>query len=219
MKIFSVFRTRPAAGLAAAFLLFAPALYAADRTEWVDQDKDGRKETKVYYEGQKIVKSESDRDGDGKIDTWTTYNETGHAWKRAADTNKDGKRDQFKEFINGDREFVIQENDLNFDGKLDRRKFSKWNPNKSLQVFNGSRMMRIPNPGYVTLWKEEDTDFDGIIDKYYEKGKPRASARIGKPIATRPVLPVESKPAQASRSPKSLNEEKIKRLNEKHGIA
>ena len=38
-------------------------------------------------------------------------------------------------------------------------------------------------PGYVTLWSEEDNDFDGKIDAYTERGNKNPSReRIGQPI-------------------------------------
>ena len=231
------------------FLLFFSSswLFAAERVELADEDGDGRKETKYFYEGQQIVRAETDRNGDAKpdifteyrngkrfaskadrdsdgtIDTWSTFNENGRLSRVASDTNKDGKPDQFKEFVKGNREFVVQENDTNFDGKIDQRKSLQWDGGKTIPIFVNNRMSRVPNPGYVTLWKEEDTNFDGVIDAYSERGKSGVSARVGQPIEATAAVPAaqQAKPAEPAGLHDNINiaEAKIKRLNERHGLA
>ncbi len=195
-------------------LLSATAAWAATRTEAVDENGDGRKESVYTYDGKQVLKAESDMNGDGKpdavtqykdgrrfsteadrdfngrTDNWVTYNEAGRLSRSARDTNKDGKPDQYKEFPSGTRELVTQEDDANFDGKVDTRRLMQWSADKSIPIFTNNRMTRIPNPGYVTLWKEDDTNFDGRIDAYYEKGKPGASGRLGQDIS-RPAASVE----------------------------
>lgn len=223
-------------------LLWTTAAWAATRTEAVDENGDGRKETVYTYEGKQIVKAESDMNGDGKpdvvtqykdghrfsaeadrdfdgrIDNWITYNEKGRLWRSAKDTNKDGKPDQFKEYINGNRELVTEESDTNYDGKIDSRRRMQWDGGKSIPIFTNNRMTRTPNPGYVTIWKEDDTNFDGRIDTYYEKGKPAASSRIGKDIATPAPTEAQAPAPAAGREAHDLGEDKIKELNRRHGF-
>ena len=125
----------------------------------------------------------ADKDGDGKPDVWYQYDKAGHLKRSASDSNHDGKPDQFKEMIKG-RNVVLREYDRNFDGKIDRRAMTEWDPDKKLQTFVNGRMQRTPMPGYVTLWSEEDNDYDGKIDVYRERGnKNPPKDKIGKPIA------------------------------------
>ena len=60
-----------------------------------------------------------DRDGDGTIDTWTTYDSNGNAIVSAIDQHKDGKPDYWKYYRNG--KITKREWDRNFDGKPDLR--------------------------------------------------------------------------------------------------
>ena len=130
-------------------------------------------------------KSEAlDEDKDGKIDAWFKYDNEGHLKKTARDTNKDGIPDTFTEMPKG-RNLVLRESDRNFDGQIDRRWLTEWDPNKRLMT--GMNRNNIPQytavPGYVTLWAEEDNDFDGKIDVFHEKGNKNPSKeRLGKPI-------------------------------------
>ena len=188
-------------------------LWAALREEWEDQDNDGKKEAHLFYDANRLVKSEADSDGDGKadvfihykngkrayseadknhdgkMDQWFWYNPSGHLLRKAVDNNGDGKADQFTTLFKGKRDFVTKEYDRNFDGSIDRRQFSHWDPNKSIPTMNGTRMVRIPVPGYATLWKEEDNNFDGILDVYWDK-KDKTKTKVGQPINPK-TLPLE----------------------------
>lgn len=178
---------------------------AKERTEWVDENEDGRKETQLFYKDKQIVKalvdrngdgnvdntvlykkgvrhtSELDRDFDGKVDTWTQYDDKGMTLRTAKDTNMDGKADYFKQMVRG-RDLIIKEYDRNHDGKIDRRIMSEWDPNKKMSIFT-NKLESIAMPGYRNVWREEDNDFDGKIDAYWERKKPDAGKdKIGKPI-------------------------------------
>jgi len=193
----------------ASLLLPLTLAHAALRTELIDEDKDGRKETKVFYNDSQKLRTEVDVNGDGKpdkfieykngkrhlatadihfdgkIDSWSYFDEAGVLKNSARDLNHDGKPDSFSEFLKG-RNLVLKEFDRNFDGKIDRRSLVQWDPNKGVNVYNGGRVQRIPTPGYTTLWSEEDNDFDGKIDVYKERGnKNPPTEKIGKSIASR----------------------------------
>ena len=224
------------------FLFVTPA-WAATRTEAVDENKDGRKETVYTYEDKQIIKAESDMNGDGKpdmftvykdgrrfsteadknfdgrIDYWATYDETGRLVRSSSDSNKDGKPDLFREYTKG-RELITEELDTNYDGKIDKRRLKQWKPDKTIPIFANNRITRVPNPGYIMLWEEDDNNFDGRIDAYTERGKPVSSDRIGKEIASAQPAPAPQEPVQPSAGQKrNLDEEKIKRMNEVHGVA
>jgi len=98
------------------------------------------------------------------------------------DKNHDGKPDQFYTFVKG-RELVIKEYDRNFDGKIDRRLFTRWDASKTIPLMIGDRFTHTPNPGYEILSKEEDNDFDGTIDVYFDK-KDKTKTKTGQPMDT-----------------------------------
>lgn len=116
-----------------------------------------------------------DKDADGIIDEWI-YRDAGGVIRRVGkDTNKDGKMDRFMDFLKG-RMVVLWEMDRNFDGKVDRRQLDEW----------GERRL-VPGqptiPGYKMIWREEDNDYDGIIDVYKENKKSNSKNNpVGQPI-------------------------------------
>ena len=224
--------------------VFASAAYAGERMEEIDENNDGRKETKMFYDEQgnkvrgevdmnadgtsdRFVKfkkgkrtiAESDTDFDGKIDTWEFYDEKGVLKRRARDSNKDGKPDQFYELLKG-KNLVLKEYDRNYDGKIDKRQLVEWGMIKYAPNIQ-------PTPGYKTIWKEEDNNFDGKIDVCREKGnKEAALKKIGQPIDTLTRAQVEAaKPPSPSPEPspvtgkkfKSWWDDRIKQLNERFG--
>lgn len=226
---------------------FVSYSFGAERTEPVDQDKDGRKETNVFYEGDRKVRAEIDKNGDGKtdsyikfqkgvrfsaeadadfdgkIDTWYLYDPKGSSKSVMRDTNKDGKPDQFTQMIQG-RGLVLKEHDKNYDGKIDKRTLNQWDGNKSMSIYTGGRMQRIAVPGYVVLWVEEDSNFDGKVDAYRERGNKNPSkTRVGQPMQTSPALP-DAAPAESqgsspeeSEKTKTRSEKLIEGLNERYG--
>ena len=223
-------------------------LFAAERTELADVDKDGRKETQFIYDGDKIVRELVDKNGDGKpdvttyyqngkkhhgegasnfdgrINTWYIYSVQGALRQIAKDSNYDKKPDQFFTLLKG-RNLMLREYDKNFDGKIDKRQLVEWSPTR----------LKIPGqpaiPGYVPLWTEEDKDFDGKIDSYTEKGNKNPSKeKIGKFIDGQPSSALqEEKQGQPSKENAgaaagpgegkiNAEERKIKQLNEQHGL-
>ncbi len=163
-------------------ILWATGALAAERMEEIDQDKDGRKETKIFYEENKKIRAEIDRDGDGKPEQWVTYDSQGKTKSIAKDSNHDGKPDLFQEMLKG-RNLVLKESDRNYDGKIDQRVLQQWDANKRITTFMNGRPGHIPNPGYTWIWKERDNDFDGKIDDYLERGNKNPSKeKIGQPM-------------------------------------
>lgn len=225
--------TRPArpkaTWMAAVLLLAAASVRAAEapapapeptppsgRVETEDRDKDGRKETTIYYTGSTIrrvevdkngdgqmdqwvdfaagkrSKGEADADYDGRVDSWYVYSRQGALRFAMKDTNGDGTPDDYKILVKG-RELVLRELDTNHDGKIDKRRMMKWGMIRSIP---GQPAI----PGYVNILREEDLDFDGIIDNYRErteKGEKPRPSRLGKPIKTEPTLPMAEEPEPA----------------------
>ncbi|PIU40740.1 MAG: hypothetical protein COT00_00130 [Candidatus Omnitrophica bacterium CG07_land_8_20_14_0_80_50_8] len=192
-------------------------LASAERIESKDEDKDGRKETRVFYEGSQITRVEVDKNGDGKpdqwvyfksgirnhseidadfdgkIDKWVIYDAKGVRRQTAKDTNHDGKPDEFLTFLKG-RDLVLKEYDRNFDGRIDKRMLQRWDPNRKITTFINGRPGSIPNPSYLTLRREEDNNFDGKIDVYRERENKNPPAdKIGKEIDSVPAKIQEKK--------------------------
>lgn len=116
----------------------------------------------------------NDTDFDGSIDTWAYFDKTGKLQATARDTNKDGEPDQFKQFLKG-KSLILREFDRNFDAKIDMRKLSEWGV---VRRESGGRAI----PSYITLQREEDNDFDGIVDSYYDRYDRQSTLKIGQRI-------------------------------------
>lgn len=230
---------------ALALLLTASVVQAAPaeallREEAVDLNKDGRKETRMFYENGLPVRSESDENNDGKtdvfttfragkkfsseadrnhdgrIDQWKLYNPKGSASKVCDDTNKDGKPDQWKQLLRGTM-MILKENDRNFDGRVDRRVLQEFDANRRLFV-GGNPPKRLLVPGYVTIWREEDTDYDGDVDVFKQKGDPNPDkSRIGRAMGGNLFEVAEAAPPEPPSDP-LWPESRISQLNEKHGL-
>lgn len=229
-------------------LAMSSAVWARD--EHKDENGDGYAETHLFYEGSKLLKAEVDLDKDqkpdmwveyandkrksatvdknhdGKADQWIVYNAKGSSFWKATDSNADGKPDQYMFFPKGGRELVLKEYDKNFDGKIDKRSFSFWDPNKKISYPNGNRMMSTPNPGYRVITSETDADFDGIIDQYLNK-EDRKISKLGQAIDGRVTTPPsvnyddadeEKSDAQPEDMFKARETDRLKQLNDKYGL-
>ncbi len=166
---------------AGAALFFSGSLsFAAQRVEELDKDKDGRKETKVYYENDKIVKmavdqngdkkpdgvvyykngipntAEKDADFDGKVDTWIKYDSKGLPELISRDRyRKDGKSDYWLYLRNSS--IYMREWDRNFDGKPDFRTYER---------------------EHKLLEKRYDDNFDGKFEKIVKAPGRGSTGRI-----------------------------------------
>lgn len=148
-----------------------------------DKNADGKADKITQFKKGKPWYGEEDADFDGKTDKWNYYDEKGNLVYIVMDTNKDGIGDTVRQFVKG-RNLVLREYDRNFDGKVDKRALTQWDPDKKIVVPDGNRMNKIPTPGYITLWTDEDNNYDGKIDKHYERGGDAGapSEKLGTPI-------------------------------------
>lgn len=227
-------------------LALATAAHAAPagtllKEETVDLDKDGRKETKVFYENNlpvraesdknndgkadlftvfkagKKVSSEADKDNDGRIDQWKLHDDKGRVSKVSEDTNGDGKPDKWKQLLQG-TVVQLKEEDRNHDGRVDRRVLQEFKADKRILI--GANPMRYaPAPGYVTIWKEEDTDFDGDVDTFTEKGNPEPDrSRIGRSMGPN-LFEATQAAAPDPLAGLSRSERNIAQMNERQALA
>lgn len=158
---------RPALLIVSFWLLAQSTLcFAVQRVEERDRDGDGRKESKVYFEDEKIVKivmdqnadgapdftvffknnlpdtGEKDADTNGKIDTWIQYDSAGLPVVIGSDRHVDGKPDYWLFLKKG--AIYKREWDRNFDGEADFRTLER---------------------DHKLLEKHYDDNFDGRFEK------------------------------------------------------
>ena len=139
-----------------------------------DWNHDGQVDEVVQFKkGMRFLKA-TDTDFNGTEDTWAFYDAKGHLMGNARDTNNDGKPDQFRQLLRG-RDLILREFDRNFDGKIDMKKVSEWGIVR--RATN-----QPPVPSYVTLEREEDNNYDGLVDSYYYRYDRQSTKKIGKPI-------------------------------------
>ena len=190
------------------FAVFVGGQAQALEKEELDTNDDGVIDQTFYYEDDKKVRREADKNFDGKIDQWDYYDHEEAYRSTAKDTNLDGKPDKWR-YIEGPG-VNLHEYDKNFDGKIDSRWLSQFMMDKRLKF-----------PRHLYIWKEEDQDFDGVIDVYRVRGeKDPQPTRIGTPIdpnfKTIPeAVPEEEKTAKAEESAEGKTEKFIRERSER----
>jgi hypothetical protein len=84
----------------------------------------GREKRVVHYEGRRLVRTEEDTSGDGRLDTWTFFRVAGdqeQVDRVERDTNADGRADVFESFeqVAGQPTLKQRDEDKNGDGQID----------------------------------------------------------------------------------------------------
>lgn len=208
--------------------IFPQAAYAATKIpdqgkaltrREVDKDKDGKPEKIILSEKGKTVEVEHLDKETGKVFRRDYYNSKEQVARRTYDRNKDGKTDEYWQFIQGGRDFVLKEYDRNNDGKIDKRVFSRWDAKKRMTVPQGTRLTYVAMPGYKSVWREEDNDFDGKIDVYRGKEVKGAPSRLGLAIDPNPALPEEEEKTVAKKAGKTATTKRVDRMNERFGYS
>jgi hypothetical protein len=108
-------------GVKDAFYTFSAGSLVEERH---DSNNDGKPDLIVVYVNRKRTHSEEDRDHDGRMDTWTTFQVVGNdeiVVRVERDTKGRGKADLFETFTPkaGKPELAKREEDMNGDGKID----------------------------------------------------------------------------------------------------
>lgn len=109
----------------------------------LDTNKDGKYDKWYVYTAGVVESEKSDENYDGKIDHITRFDANGKELTEEIDFNYDGEMDNLYEYSNG--RLTFQKIDSNYDGKIDI-----W-----IYIRKGSQIEKY----------EQDTDFDGVIDK------------------------------------------------------
>ena len=107
-----------------------------------------------------------DTNKDGKADKWYTY-EDGYVNSERSDLNFDGQVDFIVEFDKRGKK-KYEEMDNNFDGKMDT--FYYYEKGKAVKQtidsnYDGNIDIWIYLDGIYVDRYEQDTDFDGVVDK------------------------------------------------------
>ena len=82
-----------------------------------DANHDGRPDHFYSYHGDRISSLTVDRNGDGRIDEWQTFDAEGFAAESSTDDNFDGRPDAWFTYHYGS--VVSARRDLDFDGRVD----------------------------------------------------------------------------------------------------
>lgn len=137
------------------FFIFNPLIinntFAEITVREEDHNKDGKIDTWTYYDDGKEVRVELDINGDSKVDSWVWLKDKKKI-KSECDFNGDGKVDFWA--YSDDSKTYLSKFDRNYDGKIDSIEYYD-----NLDKFNISDWSR----------QEIDTDLDGNMDVWNEK--------------------------------------------------
>ncbi|MFQ5902745.1 MAG: hypothetical protein ACE5JO_03555 [Candidatus Binatia bacterium] len=158
----------------------APPSSPFKNVEIKDINQDGVPDLWIYYNPLKpgeIVRQEEDTNGDGRVDTWSTFHE-GKLVRREVDTNGKGRPDTV--YYYEDDKIAREERDENRDGRPSFR-----------AIYQDGRLAKVEKDinrdGKIDLWitydanqteeviikEERDLNGDGAVDlwSYYEDGR------------------------------------------------
>jgi len=131
-----------------------------------DLNGDGRQDQWTFLDGNRPLRAEADTDGDGRVDRWEYYAAPASLVKVGSSSRSDGVEDTWTWAIdaNGERRVDLSRAR---DRAIDRREY-----------FQGDVLVRA----------DEDTDLDGLLDKWerYEAGALRqvefdTTKQLGRP--------------------------------------
>ena len=108
-----------------------------------DRDYDGKIDAWTLYEAGIVTEVREDNDGDGEPDEWQQYGRDGRMALREVDRDGDGRRDAFYVYEGGD--LVVERHDGDSNGELDR-----------VVYYQARQLSRT----------EEDVDKDGTMDTW-----------------------------------------------------
>ena len=152
---------------------------AAYSTYSIDNGHDGRPDVFYVYEGGKMVRSENDRNHDGKIDEWSFYDAEGRTVRAESDQNFDGKADVWYAYQKA--EIVTEKRDTDFNGLVDDvTTFANGIATRVNYAPNESRIVTrreiLKDSVLTEEWVDENRDgvFDYkiLLDPFGERSKP-----------------------------------------------
>jgi hypothetical protein len=134
----------------------------------LDADRDGKPEEIRYFDAKtgQILRKEEDRNYDGTIDAWTTY-QNGAVVARELDENGDGKPDVWEKYANG--RMTERDVDRKGDGRPDA--FYLFQGDSLVEerhdtLHNGNIDLVVYYQNRKRVRSEEDHNHDGKIDTW-----------------------------------------------------
>lgn len=157
-------------GLLAMTISLSPVFAAPQpRTEAKDTTQDGKPDEWRFYEEDKLIRIERDRDGDGKREVRVYFTE-GKPSRSEVDRNSDGRPDLVR-FMEQGRS-VRDQADLNFDDRLDAWTYYKENL-KDLMIMDKNydgqpdAWFYYGQGGTKLIGGRVDENFDGKADRTF----------------------------------------------------
>lgn len=135
----------------------------------IDHNDDGTLDETWIYKDNRIYRSETDRNLDGKIDAVHKYNRNGLVYKSEIDDNFDGIFESIVTYSRNNP--ILQESDLNNDGKIDYRILFDNGVFYETEIIDPSSNIPIKKQTYKMnklTSSQFDSDGDGSYDKTYK---------------------------------------------------
>jgi hypothetical protein len=131
------------------------------QTEAYDYNADGKPDHFYTYRQGAIIRGEADRNFDGKIDEWQTFDQAGRPAQVEEDDNFDGRPDFWYFYENG--LLVRSEQDTDYDGKPDWFNVYKYGVLENSECRpNGAQIVQrrllYVNGALSEEWVDEDQD-------------------------------------------------------------
>lgn len=151
--------------------LFAIAIYYNSplNRDGVDYNGDGLLDEKWFYINDVILKTELDRNFDGKADLIYKYDRKGIVKSSKSDENFDGVYETKSKYINGNA--IWSKSDTNGDGIYDCHIFFENGVFKKIEFIDPSSLKPLKvqyYDGFKLIKAEFDSNRDGILDTIYK---------------------------------------------------
>jgi hypothetical protein len=138
---------------------------ARPNPDTADENGDGKPDVFYYYEGERLIRTEVDRNYDGRIDEWYFYDADGQYTRAERDKNFDGKPDDWVFYEKGNA--ATERSDTDFNGLVDCViTFADGNPTRVDYLPNESSIVTRRQLFKDGVLVEElvDENRDGIFD-------------------------------------------------------
>lgn len=134
------------------------------QTHIVDRNDDGAVDERIFYSGERLLRTETDRNHDGRVDAIAYFDENMLAERASRDDDFDGRMETNERYLHG--EWTETQSDRDADGAVDYRidanagviSREQWlDPEGRVRKQIGYRKGRA-------ITSELDTDGDGVFD-------------------------------------------------------
>jgi Putative prokaryotic signal transducing protein len=142
--------------------------HGPETSDGVDWNRDGVLDERVYFDGDRIVRVELDRNFDGRVDAIERYDARGLLERFEQDDDFDGRRETTTTYHNGEPH--LAETDADGDGDADYRMNYEFGLFESYEYLNanGAIVKRVLyRDGYKQDSAQLDLDADGQWERMY----------------------------------------------------